>query len=361
MMGFGSDLASASDLEMREAVERWVRATGRWGTMGPCVRGSPLVFEDGSWCVPEQAVLVWVLVLEARPLRDGSACKRCRGRGMWSWWTNQRLGWPYWVAARTGPPAASGAVVARESVHCPWSVDTELQWDRCDIDPEFYWLGTITGPCPDCDGTGLADLTDAYAQHVLDAQPRVEGNPAVYAWTEPGDHASIDALHMLADRLQGWECASCYRAVASSIECHWCRGRTRPSPHPALGIAIAHLLAGKREGTAAAVERLQASVAPDDAPDYTYTITASDLPTITVTTSSRRTVDIASELAARWNASALHDSNAPARVVGDRVVLDFADAQEVTVAVGQHGGVGVAARPPAAPTRIGSKAARRRF
>jgi hypothetical protein len=207
------------------AVEQWARAKGWWWEARPKVapwwvthRGAavtirralePGLFASSGHDVSPHAALVWALVLEARPLRDWSSCKRCRGRGF-----------------KVIVPTAR--VV----------------------------------PCSDCEGTGLADVTDAYAQHVLDAQRpcgvcKASGWTrsshtvgAIECWscsgngTEPGNPASIEALHVLADRLQ----PDLLRRAD---------GPPRDPDREALGFHLAHLLAGSREGTAAAAEQLR--------------------------------------------------------------------------------------------------------
>jgi hypothetical protein len=206
-------VSEASDETMHAAVERWARARGWWNEHNTAV---PLLIEPWSiqwrdesmlvhtvkhargrlieeWHASPHAALVWALVLSSGPLRDGSTCKRC---------------------------------------------------DGCTI---------RTIGCPACEGTGLADLTNAYAQHVLDAQPSQQGNPAVYTWTKPGNPASVEALHMLADMLQDWVCSKCLRPSEPRGSCRHCGGSLAPSPHQALGLHLAHLLAGKRERTADAV------------------------------------------------------------------------------------------------------------
>ncbi len=333
----------ATDEEMRAAVEQWARARGlvmhgregyepwaggRWGlhvnplpprsTLLVCPNGDELAGAE----VSPHAALVWALVLEARPQRDGTRCKRCRGRGTWDELTQT------W-SATVGPVEFQrrSVEIAREFYEREgWAHDA---WWR--PSGRVVVVASRTIPCPDCDGTGLADLTDAFAQHVLAASvgPAVvrlsitgpcpdcasqssefaacrrcrgrrewsrwsQAETLYFAWprgvqVDPhvnddggtlrlgdpldgwpfgtrlrwasakisrGNKTSIEALHMLADQMQGWECTSCCRWVMSSVECHWCRGHTRPSPHRALGLHLAHFLAGEREGTAAAVERV---------------------------------------------------------------------------------------------------------
>lgn len=114
--------------------------------------------------------------------------------------------------------------------------------------------------CPDCGGTGLADLTDEFAQHVLDAQPVQHGKPAVYAWAKPGNPASIEALHVLADQLREWECTACWRPTPPRAGgCRYCGEQLRPNPLAPLGLHIGMLLAGRREGTTDAVAQLGSS------------------------------------------------------------------------------------------------------
>jgi hypothetical protein len=202
-----ADIISA-DQEMRTAVEHWARARGVLPQEGAMrTRESPPWFvvltERGELLVRRipgsdrwdnvspRAALVWALVLEARPLRDGSRCKRCRGQGFKIVGANYRC------------------------ISCPY-----------------------------CEGTRLADETDAYAQHVLNAQPSDRGFEKTVAAiigrpVNAGSPASIEALHVLADRLQ---------AAADP-----------------LGLDIALLLAGSREGTASAGERLRLSA--DALPD----------------------------------------------------------------------------------------------
>jgi hypothetical protein len=250
-----ASLRNASDSDMRRAVEQWARARrlvmhgrdgyeqwagGRWGLhVNPLPpRSTLLVCPNGDEVrgteVSPHAALVWALVLEARPLRDGSRCKRCRGRAEWSWWEwgYNSIRKPSWV--RWCWPENPSRYVAANDYDSPWPEGTELAWARVSaVDAEerdVNWRGRVTGPCPGCEGTGLADLTDAYAQHVLDAQPRPHGNPAVYTWTKPGNPTSIEALHVIAYRLQA-----------------------KGDP---LGLHLAHLLAGSPEGTADAVELL---------------------------------------------------------------------------------------------------------
>jgi hypothetical protein len=312
---------------MRSAVEEWARAKGWWvpyhgggqstgewsvesgGQTIPVRRKS----EGGEtlWDSSPHAALVWSLVLEARPLRDGSRCKRCDGCGR----------------AR---PAEMDHERATSLPGGGLSIPVK-SWAPARDPSDMF-----SGRCSACDGTGLADLADEYAQHVLDAQPKftapdtwlpgmltkperetgrvfraVAGDdrePVRFVqesghrgggWTlhidqgsgaavfyrsyhpdadneiaepdltdpatlkcarvVPGSAASIEALHMLADHTQGWECMACGRPTMSAVECYRCRGGTRPSPHRVLGFALAHLLAGSTEGTADAVERLRAA------------------------------------------------------------------------------------------------------
>jgi hypothetical protein len=212
-------VSEATDQEMRSAVEGWARAKGleAWGhhrvpgrlpwsvqPVATDIRGGLLIRRldnrgetADQWpTVSPHAALVLALVLEARPLRDGSRCKRCCGQGF-------------------------KVVVTTSRVL----------------------------PCPDCEGTGLADLTDTYAQRVLDAQPQQQGNPAVYVWTKPGDPTSIEALHVLADRLQ----PDLLRRAD---------GPPRDLDREALGLHLAILLAGSREGTGEAVEQLIQATGP---------------------------------------------------------------------------------------------------
>jgi hypothetical protein len=315
--------SEATDQEMRAAVERWARARGFTDGMAPWYAmfvedririsrrhsdykhraevGRPLYERTET---SGHAALVWALVLEARPLRDGSRCKRCRGRGEWSWWEvgdGPRPNWTRW--ARIESRRECVALVGG-----PWAVGTRLTWDRlggaahwrsepADGEPG-PWCTHVTGDCPDCGGTGLADLTDAYAQHVLDAQPRLSVLMTTPTpWSEPspprrhhspGNRASIEALHVLADRLQanpastrqrtGFDSSQSYEH-AETLGHAWARKRggtgitvesklphtegdpwhvalswSEPDP---LGLHLAHLLAGSREGTADAVERLK--------------------------------------------------------------------------------------------------------
>jgi hypothetical protein len=223
-------MATAADI--RAAVEQWARAKGYTEGMAPWYvviigddvrisrrhpdyqqRAEALAFQPlyERHHVSPHAALCWALVLEARPLRDGTRCRRCRGRG---------------------------------TVH------------RGEVDDAVIgtWNEWQTSPCPDCDGTGLADKTDEYAQHVLDSQarpcrscrgnggfhtPHGDGHEACWqcaggTLADRGNPTSIDTLHVLADRLQA-----------------------QGDP---LGLHLAYLLAGSREGTADAVERLNAAV-----------------------------------------------------------------------------------------------------
>jgi hypothetical protein len=246
-------VSEATDQEMRSAVEWWARARGwlpivgefdlgkapwsvkPWSEAGTTVQVQRLgcggAYGD-ELDVSPHAALVWALVLEARPLRDGSRCRRCRGRGTWDeWW---RVTW-----GRGGASPEDADAVVNAWRRDGWRVAGGLLGETYDH------RQSRTIPCPDCEGTGLADLTDAYAQHVLDAQPRpnatgirfitsADTNGVVVSCRVDGaNEASIEALHVLADRLQ---------AAADP-----------------LGFDIAHLLAGSHEGTASAVERLDAA------------------------------------------------------------------------------------------------------
>jgi hypothetical protein len=256
-------VSEATDKEMRDAVERWARARGFTEGMAPWYAmfvvdririsrrhsdykhraevGQPLYERTET---SPHAALVWALVLEARPLRDGSDCNRCRGRGTRGEWAQRR----HRLDRGTADQDARSFEVSRGFLLSEGFVVKTHGSD---------WLvASRTVQCPDCEGTGLADLTDAYAQYVLDAQPQLQGNPAVYVWVEPGDKASIEALHMLADLLQDWVCSKCDRPSEPRGSCRHCGGSLAPSPHQALGLHLAHLLAGKRERTADAVELL---------------------------------------------------------------------------------------------------------
>lgn len=197
----------ATDQDMRAAVERWARARGFTEGMAPWYAmfvedririsrrhpdykhraevGQPLYERTET---SPHAALVWALVLEARPLRDGSV-----------------------------------------------------------------------GDAPRA--TAPADLTDVFAQHVLDSQRPCCGCKAS-GWTrsshtvgatecwscggngiEPGEAASIEAIHVFADRLQ----PDLMRRAD---------GPPRDLGREALGLHIAHLLAGSRDGTGEAVEAL---------------------------------------------------------------------------------------------------------
>jgi hypothetical protein len=244
-------VTEATDPEMCGAVEQWARARGWWNEQNTAV---PLLTEPWSiqwrdesmlvhtvkhargrlieeWHASPHAALVWALVLEARPLRDGSSCKRCDGCGRTR---------PAEMALERATSLPGGGL----------SVPVKSWTPARDPSDRF------SGRCSACEGTGLADLTDAHAQHVLDAQPRQQGNPAVYTWTKPGNPASVEALHMLADMLQDWVCSKCDRPSEPRGSCRHCGGSLAPSPHQALGLHLAHLLAGKHERTADAVELL---------------------------------------------------------------------------------------------------------
>jgi hypothetical protein len=219
-------VSEASDETMHAAVERWARARGWWNEHNTAV---PLLIEPWSiqwrdesmlvhtvkhargrlieeWHASPHAALVWALVLSSGPLRDGSTCKRC---------------------------------------------------DGCTI---------RTIGCPACEGTGLADLTYAYAQHVLDAQPRAIGGlsfvtaaasgigATLSARADGADPASIEALHVLADRLQ----PDLLRRAD---------GLPRNIERETLGFHIAHLLAGSREDTDEAIEQLRRATTRLTAPD----------------------------------------------------------------------------------------------
>jgi hypothetical protein len=252
-------MSEATDQEMRAAVERWARATDRWGvdcgwtkdkpfvlidgrdhvglgsSLPICVRMGPLI-SDGRWCIGDHAALVWALVLEARPLRDGSSCKRCDGCG------------------RTRP----AEMALERAMSLP---DGGLSIPVKSWKPARDPSDRFSGRCSACEGTGLADMTDTYAQHVLDSQPRVadaglgfslppftiplsNGSTATIGPSvTPGNPTSIEALHVLADRLQ----PDLLRRAD---------GPPRDIDREALGLRIAHLLAGSRDGTGEAVEAL---------------------------------------------------------------------------------------------------------
>jgi hypothetical protein len=170
-----------------QPIEQWARAKGwRVGELDPKAKRTVRFFAGRVFIgvgpdveprsereVSPHAALVWALVLAARPLRDGSKCgKLCAGSG--------RV--PKYIGLAGTRPV------------------------------EYVVDGTMA--CPDCDGTGLADLTDAYAQHVLDAQPRpnatglrfitaagTDGVVLCYR-VDGANETSIEALSVLADRLQ---------------------------------------------------------------------------------------------------------------------------------------------------------------
>jgi hypothetical protein len=339
-------VTEATDPEMRGAVERWARAIGCWwdhAASGAAQAGyddlphlAPerwTVWHGGGqvrvrwsagmhdtrtesrlWNVSPVAALVWALVLAARPARDGSKCKRCDGCG-------RTRATEMDIDAATSLPGGGFSIPVKA-----WAPSGDPS-DR------------FSGRCSACEGTGLADLTDVFAQHVLDAQPTLvtapitwqagmltrperstgrvfravtyipygggatlrfvqESGPHGFGWAlnidhgrgdaavfgrmsfdpdntnevaepdfddpatlerarfEPGSTASVEALHMLADMLQDWVCSKCLRPSEPRGSCRHCGGSLAPSPHQALGLHIAHLLAGKRERTADAVELL---------------------------------------------------------------------------------------------------------
>jgi hypothetical protein len=253
----------AVDQEMRVAVERWARARGFTDGMQPWYTmflddgirisrrlvdykqraeiGEPL-YERAR--VSFHVALVWALAVEAElPSVDVGRCKRCRGRGEWSWWVTRQTAWPWWVKNRGVP----GEVVAGES--SPWPEGSRLRWERPEAQDPDDWVAIIAGPCPDCSGTGR-DRRDA-ARLLLDAQPRaadglertveaIIGRPPVQSVYPE----AISAMIVLSDQLQ----PDLLRRAD---------GPPRNIDREALGLHIAHLLAGSLEGTREAVEALR--------------------------------------------------------------------------------------------------------
>lgn len=414
-------MSEAADQQMRVAVERWAQSRGMWR------EGGGYVLLEGSdrhpwWLwrigdsirvrscssrrdvdrreiwgpdgrvnveVSPHAALVWALVLEARPLRDGSRCKRCRGRGEWSWWHDaDRPGavWPVWA----------GLTFTRAS-NCtttpggPWPAGVSLLTGH-GIGPDWsHW--TLTGLCPDCEGTGLADLTDAYAQQVLDARPKdteeiriattgpcpdcdsssagcrrcrgrrewswwSSGPTMYFAWppgvqVDPHDTDERGTCR-LNDPLGGWLFGTRLRWTSSkvafarsgdptSIEAlHVLADRLQDQGDP-LGLDISHLLAGERDGTEAAVERLL-----DRCPSQVVTCTVlswdgrGTFGTASIAVDTFEPVGtnlnwfatpaaIADVLASRWNEQDRNFAVASARVQDAQVILTFRDRLEHTV------------------------------
>jgi hypothetical protein len=252
----------ATDSEMLAAGTRWAAVRGfvmhgrdgysrswttrAWGLhVNPLPpSGTVLVCPEGDELrgveVSPHAALVWALVVEAEiePV-DVGRCPACVERGgvdEWAqrnwkgFWTDPQM--CQWNLARwvIGPFAG------------PLTADAASLW----ADHGHEVMEFASRPCPDCAGTGR-DRREV-ARLLLDAQPRVEGNPAVYAWTKPGDPVSIEALTVLADRLQ-------FPAPSDLTNCPG--GRPRNRVHELLGEAIAHLLADRRERTSVVARLLR--------------------------------------------------------------------------------------------------------
>jgi hypothetical protein len=209
---------------IKDAIEAWARARGWWGIGRP----------TKHWTISPRAALVWALVVEAKPLRDGSKCRRCRGRGTWDEW-DRRVFYDdvplHWLDH-------SGHVFRTDRTDAMRNLRSARAWLIDDgfavavVETSTTITGRIncirlhasrTAPCPDCDGSGLADLTDVFVQHVLDAQPhryspedrrwlfgdnppltvKLGGCGAVVSTTHSsGSPQAREALHVLADRLQ---------------------------------------------------------------------------------------------------------------------------------------------------------------
>lgn len=254
------DCEAAGDAEMLVAVEVWAR--GRrfvahagldyvrdwegpwalhvnplppWGTILISPTGYDL---DGVEVTPH-AALVWALAVEAGlPPVDLGVCKRCRGRGTWSYWTVQKDDWPSWCSL-WGPYFAL-------SSNGPWPADTRLRVLQTPLDgPDptpHSWRATITGPCPDC-SAGVPGRACRAVERLL-----LEAGPVSLPYEDTTAPVSIEALLVLADRLQS-------PPPSDLVSCP--RGQPRNQEHEMLGMAIAHLIADRREGTAGVVAYLR--------------------------------------------------------------------------------------------------------
>jgi hypothetical protein len=417
----------ATDQEIRRAVDAWARARGWWNAHN----GADLLltgpwsvqWQDGvllfhalakpstprhiidEWRVSPHAALVWALLVESGS-RVGR-CSACDGTGHGfdtrSWQQgDERVGMRVecnlsWSGA---VPSDSGrvltglrGVIESEPHHAIY--DVRLDGESKPVLVRSYNLYPLERsadvPCPDCEGTGKQEA----ARLVLDAQPRPcprcrgtsgyhtpHGDGWQACWrcaggtlADKGDPASIEALHVLADRLQ--------------------------RDGDPLGTHLAHLLAGSLDGTGEAVERAEAATErhrqasgyvetvveggtddavaeaimahfnrparpADEVEPGEYSVTVDGLPTITVDAGAGSTsTSIASALAAEWNASPQHNRVSTFRVDGDSLVMETADSQaQVWVSTSSPANAEPRRRRTgrrARPRSIGSKAARRRF
>ncbi len=280
--------SSADDAEMIVAVDRWARARRQlWA-----LEFSP------------HAALVWALAVETM-----GTCRCCRGRGTLDEWRQKRVGrWGsysegvdtngfthgHWfdealdetvcVAFRSRPCGAcsgSGRFVV-DVGRCPACVKRSAkrklatdEWARCEgakgpwstasgmLDDHPHPRGDVrttpsghldaSRPCPHCAGTGR-DRREV-GRLLLDGLPRrvlVMAAPEPSEGIEPGDPVSIEALTVLADRLQFPEPSDL--TIRPS-------GRYRNRVQELLGEAIAHLLAGRRERTAVVARILRLAAA----------------------------------------------------------------------------------------------------
>ncbi len=226
-------MTEATDQEMRVAVERWARARGWWwGRAGTSIQPASQV--------------PWWLVLAADGLVLVRSCSRLVDFDEHNDWgedgvvdcavsVHAALIWALVIEAEL-PPVDMG--------RCP---SPYCEDGRTDSGGVTQYDSPINIPCPDCSGTGREHRE--VARLLLDAQPTHRGNPAVYVWTKPGDPTSTGALHVLADRLQ----PDLLRRAD---------GPPRDLDREALGLHLAILLAGKRDGTGEAVEQLIQATGP---------------------------------------------------------------------------------------------------
>jgi len=267
------DPAAATPERVLAVLEAWARArglfltaeslpakTGEWriGVGWRPNAASTVLFGDGGsdhlWGdVPPLVALAWALAVEADERVDVGRCRRCRGRGEWSWW-EQGQTTPKWMAWAMLTDWDHGSAllnanrsgVAKALDGAPWALGTPLRVIRhgypgngSGLAP-YAWLCALSGPCPDCTGTGI-ERREA-ARLVLDAAPRdgvvgsmyqrklaersaaehladlrrgatveviespLHGAPPghklwAYRWSEPGDPTSIAALTVHAEQL----------------------------------------------------------------------------------------------------------------------------------------------------------------
>jgi hypothetical protein len=220
----------AADQEMFAAVGQWARARGWLNPESPHGNLWWGVFTGGerftihrkgtsqAWLPSPHAALVWALVVEADlPPVDMGRCPSCAARGGgWEWARNEGASGPWSTA--TGRLEGEIQLYQSEPQPGAWVVDAAPSGH-----PGWQYAAR---PCPACavDGKPTGRERREVARLLLDAQhhqgallpsrvwPGATRSPFEFSGVgvvtetrephKPGDPASIEALHVLADRLQ---------------------------------------------------------------------------------------------------------------------------------------------------------------